>query len=712
LQVETLPDYPTVELAPRTASRSANDRLVISAAALLSLLLLALGYAAGIQALRLAGVWGALLAGVGAAPLQLSARQTMVERIGVAITIGLSAAIVGGSLMAMTGFWHPFVAAALIGAVATAAHVVGVRRALPELGPGGLARWLSVTAPRVGRLRAAPASLWCTIAGTVLWLASALALGHVNPGLWGFLSHISWLWYVGLLLLVAAIVLAGRLREGFVASAVISLGAALTITPALAYGLPRSQSAVKHVALVETIMHTHHIGIGASIFYAYSGFFCGMAWLCRVAGVTDPTGLATAWPWLIGLLGIGELRFLFGRLVRSPYRCWIGVTLAMLANAVGQDYFSPQSTGYVIVLGVCAIAITGTTEEVLPERMKIAVLVLAGCALAVAHELSPYVAAGVLIVLGVFRITRPRWIALTMLVPAGLWALLNRNVLAGFFNIDAIGNLSNFAPPHTAGSTGLTRAAAVGDSSHALLLGLVILIVLALIGFVRYRRRPGSWALILSAGVGIVFIAINPYGDEGIFRAALFGIPWLVLLALASVRKPRWRRIAVAPLCCVMLACFLVAEFGLDQTNVVRRGDVTSLDAFVSRAPPDSTRLEVGGEGDLPTTLNPKLNNLQWDALWNPLNARQNLLHATVRPTPADLGALTQAYLAYSAKYNHSLPKNLFVVWSKTAAQYSVDYGVETMANSREWLNLFLASPRWRLVYRGPTAYLFRYVPA
>jgi hypothetical protein len=707
----TLPDQPPVPPAPQTARRSAEGRLALTAGALLSLVLLVAGYALGVPGLRLVGVFGALIAGVGAAPLQLSVRPTLVERLGVAVTVGLSVAFLVGIFMVVVPFWHPFVAAALIGVPAAVVHGIGVVRALPMLDRGGRGG-RPVRDPsgrRAARYR--PLSLACTVAGTVLWLVPALSTHDADPGTWGFLSHISPAWYVGLVLLIAAIVLAARLGEGYVASAVISLGAALTATPALVYGLPRSQSAIKHIVLVQHILTAHHLSPGASIYYAYSGFFAGIAWLCRLAGVTDPTDLATAWPWLIGLLAIIELRFLFGRLIGSPYRCWIGVTLAVLANAIGQDYFSPQSAAYVLVLGVCAIALVSETGEVLTPRMKLAVLVLAGCALAVTHELSPYVAGGVLIILGVFRMVRPRWAAATALVPAAVWAVANVGVLSGFINFAEIGNLSNFAPPHTAASTGLNRASVVGDSSHALLLALMILIVLALVGLARNRRRGGAWALLLCAGVGVVLLAVNAYGDEGIFRAALFGIPWLVILALAAVRQPRWRVLAVGPLCAVMLACFLVAQFGLDQTNVVHRDDVRALDAFIASAAPGSYRLEVGGVGDLPATLDPTIHNLTWDALWNPSSATQTALHATHPPTAADLEQLTQAYIAYAATIGHTPPRNLYVIWSKTAADYSADYGVETPANSQQWLNLFLASPHWELVYASGRSYLFRYVP-
>lgn len=44
--------------------------------------------------------------------------------------------------------------------------------------------------------------------------------------------------------------------------------------------MPRSQSAAKHIDLVQTILQAHYLSRGAGIYQAYSGFFSGVAWLC------------------------------------------------------------------------------------------------------------------------------------------------------------------------------------------------------------------------------------------------------------------------------------------------------------------------------------------------------------------------------------------------------------------------------------------------
>ena len=235
---------------------------------------------------------------------------------------------------------------------------------------------------------------------------------------------------------------------------------------------------------------------------------------------------------------------------------------------------------------------------------------------------------------------------------------------------------------------GLSRLQIVALSTDALVLGLLILVAMAGVGFARNRRRAGAWAFGIAAGVGIVFIVVNPYGDEGIFRASLFGIPWLVLLGLAAVRKHPWRWGAFALLSVVLLGTYLVAQFGLDESNVVRRADVGALETYIAHAPPGSYYLVVAGEGDIPITLDPALHNLAWDPLWNQLNRYQVEVHSTRRPTRRDFEQLTNEYVQYARTVSGTPARNLFVVYSPTSAAYSVEYGLETTANSVQWRSL------------------------
>ena len=686
------------EQANRTAAAraAARGRVVFAALFAASLFLLAAGFLLSSPGLREVGAAGSLLIGVGGAPLARSQRLGAAERAALSVLIGVSAATLLGSVMVLLPLWHPVLAAFLVGVPAAAAHMLGAAEALEDLRR-------HPQEPR--RVSIAPidlASTLCTVVGSVLWIAAAASLHDRSPATWGFLTHISPLWFIGLMALVAAIALARHKHEAFVATPMVMLVAALTVTPAVVYGEPRSQSAMKHVELVQQILSApHHLHASSYIYYAYSGFFSAVAWLLRIADVGNPLPLATFWPAIVALGAVVTLRFLFSRLFHSSYRCWAGIGIAILADAVGQDYFSPQSVGYVLVICVYGLALAGRPLA-LPPRGRLALLVLAGCALAVLHELSPYIAGGSLLVLAIFNVARPRWAALTMLIPAALWAAINAHALKGFFSLSALGNLSNFAPPSTSTVSGLSRTAAIAQSSDALALGLLILVIFALAGVARNRRERGAWAFMFAAGIGLVFIAINPYGNEGIFRAALFGIPWLTLLALGSVGHPSRATIGLAALLGVMVATFCVAQFAVDGFAVVRTGDVDVLHAFLARASPRAYRVTFGGNGDLPTTVSPVIHFLTWDPLAD-ANAR-----ARGTPTALDLLAVTRSYDDYSKSLSGTTQRNLFVTWSPAAAEYAREYGLETPANAQGWLTLLEHTPLWKLVFASHGSYLFR----
>ena len=676
--------------------------LGLSAAFALSLAVLGLGYAVDAEALRLVGVFGALVFGIGVAPAQLAPGSGLVVRVGIGGLIGLSVMLLGGVVMALVPVWHPVPFAVILVVAAAAAHAAACRRAL-----AGVRVWDALRAAEFWGRLGIDSSVACSVVGTVLWVGAALGRGHVVPTAGGgFLSSISVLWYVGLVLLLAAIALARDKTEAHAMFALVSLVCAFTATPALVYGMPRSQTAVKHVELAQQILHTHRLNRGSGIYEAYSAFFAGVAWICDLARVRDSIGLATWWPFAIGLLRLAALRFFFGRLVSARYRIWAAMTLVVLVDAISADYFSPQSVGYVLGLGVYALAL-GRDWPGFGLRTRVGFVLLAGCALAVTHELSPYIVGGVLVVLAASRAVRPWYLAAACFAPAGLWALLNRHVLAGFINFSDLGNLANFSPPPTISTPGLTRLAIVGYASDALLLGILALIVLACIGLARtFRRRP-SWGFFVSAGVGIIFIAVNPYGREGIFRAALFGIPWLAVLAIVALRTnpPRWVSAVYGLATVGLLATFLTSSFGLDNQGVVRTTDLAAFRLYETRALGRGDLLNLS-YGDIPSTV-ASTGAIDRLVIWSTVVARSTL---TAPPTPRDAASLARRYAALAAKKTGTPASELYALWSPAAATYGVNYGLETLAHAQEWRDRLIASPDWRVVYHQGGTYLFKVV--
>jgi hypothetical protein len=555
-----------------------QDRATLALGALfgVGLVLLAAGYLTHAGALRATGLAAALFFGAGTAPLQLSRWARLDLRLGVAGLVGLSVPLIAGSVLVLTPLWHHMPAAAVTGAVALGAVAFGIHawacgRVLIQR------PWTEIVAVPGARLRSAfGIPFACVVTGDILWCDAALRSGHVAPGahvapsIGGFGPGISPLWYAGLGCLLAGIVLARGHGEGQAAAAVMSLLAALKLTPALVYGRPESVLAAKNIALVQAVLRAHHLDHGAGLHQAYSGLFAAVAWLCDLSGIHDPAGIAACWPFVIGLVAVAELRLFLGRLTCSAYRVWVMIALVVLVSAFGADYFSPQSAGFALGLGVFALAIDsratfggdvtgwggltfggaavgtagladGRRWPGLAEPGRVVLLLLAAGAMAVTCLLSPYIVGGVLVILMMFRTIRPWYVPVFVAYPAVGWALLNRRDLSGFITLADIRNLPDFTLPKTVVLPGLQRLPAVGPGSHAvspallaLALGLLALVVLAVSGFARTIRDRSAWAYLASAGVGLALITVKPYGYEGLFRAVLFAAPWLAAVALRA----------------------------------------------------------------------------------------------------------------------------------------------------------------------------------
>ncbi len=224
------------------------------------------------------------------------------------------------------------------------------------------------------------ASVASTATGTVLWVIGMVATGHVVPGLWGFLPKAPVYWYLGLGVVAVGVVLARGERELPAAFGTVSLLAALTLTPSVVYGWPRQPAGVKHVDLVQQILQMHYLNRGAGIYQAYSGFFSAVAWLSDIARMPNIIGIATYWPFIIGLLEVVILRCFVGQMTSSVYRAWLAITLVVLADTVGQDYFSPQSAAFVLGVLVFWLILDRGGLPGLSERGRIYLVVLASLA--------------------------------------------------------------------------------------------------------------------------------------------------------------------------------------------------------------------------------------------------------------------------------------------------------------------------------------------
>jgi hypothetical protein len=700
--------------AVRFDTDTSDHRLIISGLSIAMLLAGGAGHAFGWSAARALGLAFYVFVGIGGAPWVLARRMRLPTRMAMTALATLAVPTFVGSLMLGAGAWHPALAFVALAALSLPLHVYGCHAALRDrklrAQPGG------PSAPRPGgglrRLvrKHVNVSLLLSMTGGLCCLVAALTHRHLDPALWGFLPRIGPLWYAGLALVVIAFAVSRAGSDASVAVAALILLLVLTGTPALVYDGPRSPSAAKHVEFVQQIRTLHRLDTPVAVYNAWPGYFAAMAWLCDVAGLRDPMRLALWWPAIIGFFKLAGLRFLAGTLVTSRTVAWVAVALAVVADPIGADYFSPQSVGF--VLGLLAFAIALSHYD---WALKATALTAAGCALAVSHQLSPYIVGGTLAILAVLRQVRPWWLPLTVLAPAMLWASLHWSALSGFVTITDVGNARNFRPPATTTADGLHRLPVVGISAGALAAGILLLGAAAGLVLIRRRRSIEVWALAAAPAAGLSIIAVNPYGQEGIFRAALFGIPWLALLAAQLFHKdgdgeraPNGRLLISLGVLCTT---FLTASFGLDSINVIRPDDRAAARAYLTAPLPagQTAYLLQIGPGDLPS-------GAPGTDVWHQ-SVPATDLQPPGPPDPDEPPArteerLTAAILTRSGE--DPATATVYAIWSPSSSYYAWAYGLDTPERFAAVRDAFRTSLHWSVAGRWGETVLFRYrnVPA
>ncbi|MGX6605272.1 hypothetical protein ACWKSP_24515 [Micromonosporaceae bacterium Da 78-11] len=680
--------------AAKVAATS-RARFVISTVSLAAVVVGLLGHLTGLEPLRLVGFAGYLFLGVGAAPWVFLRRPDLPLRLVLSAGSSLTVLILGSTVMLQTNEWHPALAMLAVLAATVPMHVGGL-----------LLAWQDSPERLEGFRPTLPAPFALAGLGALLCLVAALLHRHIEPDIWGFLVRVGPLWYLGLAFILASLVMSRNAEERFLGVGVLLLMLVLTGTPALVYDTPRSPSAAKHVELVEQIRQFHYLRSSVPVYNGWPSFFSANAWLSDVTGLRDSIHLATAWPVVAGTYKLIALRYFAGRVINDRRQVWLAVAFAVLADTIGQDYFSPQSIG--LVFAIMAFGFAFGRRGQMRLRYQITAMTVAGVGMSLTHQLTPYIVGGALCVLVVFGQLKPWWTPLTALGPAVAWALVNWRDLAQFLTLGDIGSSGNFAPPAPAATSGLPRLPAFLAFEGGLAGGVLILGLLAAIVLFRRRREGLAWALALCPGVGFAIIIVHPYGKEGIFRATLFAIPWLAVLAAQAFRRSDTNlgRFSPVVLLAALTTTFILGSFSLDASNVMRTQDRKAFQVFAD-TPTDGglNYALILGPGDLPSAPTTKpVTHLS--VYRSEIDEPGFVLNETINE--AMVQRLTSELISYSG--NEAPVGRLYAVWSPASTYYGREYGLHTEAQFTALRDAFLASTAWKTLYTADGTILFQYV--
>ncbi len=293
------------------------------------------------------------------------------------------------------------------------------------------------------------------------------------------------------------------------------------------------------------------------------------------------------------------------------------------------------------------------------------------------------------------------WIVVAMLALEAWWVALAWPFLRAHFGL--IEPSPGTAPGRNVGAA-LPGAALTFYAPAAVMAAIV---ALALIGFIR-RLRAGKRDLVPACLIvaPLLGVALQSYGGEGPFRAYLFGLPWLGLLAaFACVQWPSpvgdarlsFRRlVVVAPL----IAAFLLpAYFGQELANRIPADDVAASTWYEQHAPPGSMRIDLAPNAP------------------NRLTARYPLVSLADPPSLLEqpgfaghlLGAADVARLERVIRQQR--PHPAYVVLSIAQEGYARLNGLLPRGSVRSFVAALEHSGAFTLVYSRPTDWVFKYSP-
>ncbi|MCU1368975.1 MAG: hypothetical protein JWO77_169 [Ilumatobacteraceae bacterium] len=468
-----------------------------------------------------------------------------------------------------------------------------------------------------------------TIAGVsiamVLWVTAVFQIDVAAMEDTGLLSILRPTGLVALAVLLAcfcAELASPRPATWRLAAPVVALVAVIHGTPALLYGTLRYSWAWKHLGIIDFI-HRH----GAvdptvkslDVYHNWPGFFAANSAFTDQFGAHGAAGYARWWPLLANLAVIPALLYVFRGLRGGSDKrtSWLAVMMFLVANWIGQDYFSPQSLAFLLYLVVIGIVLqfTGTelrdTDRVgaaRPRRWSVGVALLASATVITSHQVSPVVLLMALVALSLTRQAKAARIAGGVVVLAALWSttgawdFLSGNVAS---LVEGLGQPVANADKNLVDQGRLSAGQAlVSTMGRVTLASIALLAIWGVVRELRRRRVDGAGIALLLAPAGLLFA--NTFGGEIAFRTYLFALPFLAWYAAIGIwpalgptrealrRAQASRRAAAAfAATCLLLSGFLYGYFGKDSYYTFSEHEIAASGYVLEHAPPDALLVTV-----------------------------------------------------------------------------------------------------------------------
>jgi hypothetical protein len=482
-----------------------------------------------------------------------------------------------------------------------------------------------------------PSPIWviasmALLAGVVVvWALSLPSIDLYHLDDYGLTKELPVAWYAALgagALGAAVVTMVPRHPNGWVVAAFVGVLALILYgTLPLLAEQPHFAWVYKHIGVTRFITETGHADPSIDIYNRWPGMFAFSAVLGSLAGRANPVNYA-AWAELFFSL---SNMLLIGAIVRSVSRdtraAGGAALLFLLANWVGQGYYSPQALAFLLSLAVVYVALRHLSGELgrggelvvrlcarivrrpqlrsfppleapWPAWAAVAIVVGLDAVIVVSHQLTPYIVIIELAALVVFGPVKRFWLVFAAIGLTVAYLLPN----LGYVN-NNFGLFTSFDPFNNARHSSLYDIAPMqgkkfnAQAGQLLTFGLWLSAAIGALALARRGlvRRALPMGILAVAPFAVIFG--QNYGGEASLRVMLFTSPWcaaLVAWAIASIRRTVLRVATLGVLAVAFAGAFVPAYFGAEEINTMPLGQVEASQYFYDHAEEGSVLLLSG----------------------------------------------------------------------------------------------------------------------
>jgi O-antigen/teichoic acid export membrane protein len=484
-----------------------------------------------------------------------------------------------------------------------------------------------VTAAAVGLVMARPS---LRSVARLVPLAVGVPLGFVaisqtdtgRIGDMGLIQAVPPLYYVALALVIVGLFICMGAKRRAPLLTVLHVGAMIVLLhglPALVEANPRFPIAWLHAGFVDQLASNGKLLPALDARFSWAGFFAGNALIEQAGASGAPVWLLKFTPLFVNAAACWAI-WVIGKPFRFTQRQRLcALPVFVLANWVGQDYFSPQATNFVLFLIVVAVVVnvfglapvadskigrfvrSGPVDslDLDPQQSVLVYLAVVAmiAAVIVSHQLTPFFLAGALLLMGLTKSIKVRTLGFVTLAGVITWIAYSAEAywvghwdkLVG--STGAVNTLVQRNLSDRAATSDLARALVV--NSRIALAGVVWL--LAGVALVRAWRRhnvPVALACLLVAPFPVMLL--QSYGGEMLLRVYLFAVPPSALL-IGTLMAPAGRdlrlgrRLVMALVLSLSVPAFMLARYGNERFEQVTSDDLGAVETVYNQAPDGAT---------------------------------------------------------------------------------------------------------------------------